>query len=147
VNNDRFLSMVYSAADVFAICSLQDNLPNTVLEALACGVPVVGVNAGGIPEVVRNGENGVTVDSANPDALATAISDLLNDPVEHAQMKASSRRLAVEEYALELQAQNYANLYESLLANRGTGVVRELQAQRRCNGSSPNVVQHPGAVA
>jgi len=41
VNNDRFLSMVYSAADLYAICSLQDNLPNTVLEAMACGCPVV----------------------------------------------------------------------------------------------------------
>jgi glycosyltransferase involved in cell wall biosynthesis len=58
VNNDRFLSMVYSAADLFVICSLQDNLPNTVLEAMACGVPVVGVNAGGIPDMVRNGITG-----------------------------------------------------------------------------------------
>src|SRR4051812_11809170 len=42
LNNDRLLSMVYSAADVFVICSLQDNLPNTVLESLACGIPVIG---------------------------------------------------------------------------------------------------------
>ena len=65
VSNDRILSMVYSAADLFAICSLQDNLPNTVLEAMACGTPVVGVGVGGISDMVRHGVNGLTVQSAD----------------------------------------------------------------------------------
>jgi len=69
VNNDRFLSAVYSAADLFAICSLHDNLPNTVLEAMACGVPVGGYAVGGISDMVRNGVNGLTVTATDVDPL------------------------------------------------------------------------------
>ena len=115
VNNDRFLSMVYSAADLFAICSLQDNLPNTVLEALACGVPVVGYAVGGIPDMVRNGVNGLTVPVSDVDALARAISELLNSSVRCKEMGANARRIAVVEYSLELQARRYSELYAALL--------------------------------
>lgn len=115
VNNDRFLSMVYSAADLFAICSLQDNLPNTVLEAMACGIPVVGHEVGGIPDMVRNGVNGLTVPATDVDALAGAIADLLNDSARCAEMGANARRIAVEEYSLELQARRYAELYATLV--------------------------------
>jgi glycosyltransferase involved in cell wall biosynthesis len=113
INNDRFLSMVYSAADLFAICSLQDNLPNTVLEAIACGIPVVGFAIGGIPDMVRNGVNGLTVPATDVDALAEAICQVLNDRALREDMGANARRIAVEEYALDLQARRYAELYAS----------------------------------
>jgi glycosyltransferase involved in cell wall biosynthesis len=116
LGNDRFLSMVYSLADLFVICSLQDNLPNTVLEAMACGVPVVGVGVGGIPDMIRNGVNGLTVPS-DPVALCTAISDLLNGTEKRMAMSAMCRRIAVEEYSLELQAQRYCEVYKSLLCS------------------------------
>ena len=57
--DEAALSFVYSAADVFVIPSLQDNLPNTTIEALACGLPTIGSNVGGIPEVVRDGRDRV----------------------------------------------------------------------------------------
>ena len=116
VNNDRFLSMVYSAADLFAICSLQDNLPNTVLEAMACGLPVVGHAVGGIPDMVRNGVNGLTVAATDDGALAAAIVDLFNDSARCAQMGANGRRIAVEEYSVERQAQRYSELYATLVS-------------------------------
>jgi glycosyltransferase involved in cell wall biosynthesis len=105
--------MVYSAADLFAICSLQDNLPNTVVEAIACGVPVVGHATGGIPDIVRNGVNGLTVPATDVDALAEAICQVLNNSALRAEMAANARRIAVEEYALDLQARRYAELYAS----------------------------------
>jgi glycosyltransferase involved in cell wall biosynthesis len=115
VNNDRFLSMVYSAADLYAICSLQDNLPNTVLEAMACGIPVVGFAVGGIPDMVRNGVNGLTVTPMDVGALADAMSGLLNDRTRCAEMGVNARRIAVEEYSLDLQAQRYSELYATLV--------------------------------
>jgi glycosyltransferase involved in cell wall biosynthesis len=114
LNNDRFLSMVYSVADLFVICSLQDNLPNTVLEAMACGVPAVGIGVGGIPDMIRNGVNGLTV-SSDPIALCSAICDLLNGKGKRETMSDMCRRIAVEEYALEVQARRYSEVYKSLI--------------------------------
>ena len=119
VNNDRFLSMVYSAADLFAICSLQDNLPNTVVESIACGVPVVGFATGGIPDMVRNGVNGLTVPATDVDALAEVICQVLNNNALRAELGANARRIAVEEYALDMQARRYAELYASTSITTG----------------------------
>jgi glycosyltransferase involved in cell wall biosynthesis len=116
VNNDRFLSMVYSAADLFAICSIQDNLPNTVLEAMACGVPVVGHAVGGIPDMVREGTTGTLVPVGDIDALSSEISALFANPERLSVMGANARRIASEEYSLSLQAQRYAALYSELIA-------------------------------
>jgi glycosyltransferase involved in cell wall biosynthesis len=115
VNNDRFLSMVYSAADLFAICSLQEAFGYTLLEAMACGVPAVGHGVGGILDMVRNGVNGLTVPPTDVKALADAISELLNSASRCAEMGASARRIAVEEYSLELQARRYSELYATLV--------------------------------
>ena len=106
--------MVYSAADLFAICSVQDNLPNTVLEAMACGIATVGTAAGGIPDMVRNGVNGLTVDATDVGGLADSITGLLNNKARCAEMGANARRIAVEEYSLELQAKRYTELYGSI---------------------------------
>ena len=115
INNDRFLSMVYSAADLFAICSMQDNLPNTVLEAMACGIASVGTAAGGIPDMVRDGVNGFTVAATDAGALADAITGLLNNRDRCGEMGANARRIALQEYSLELQARRYAELYASVV--------------------------------
>jgi len=115
INNDRFLSMVYSAADLFAICSMQDNLPNTVLEAMACGIASVGTAVGGIPDMVRDGVNGLTVAATDAGALADAITGLLNNRVRCWEMGANARRIALQEYSLELQARRYAELYASIV--------------------------------
>jgi hypothetical protein len=61
VNNDRLLSNIYSAADLYVIPSFQDNLANTVLESLACGTPVVGFSTGGIPDMIQHGKTGLLV--------------------------------------------------------------------------------------
>jgi glycosyltransferase involved in cell wall biosynthesis len=115
VNNERFLSIIYSAADLFVIPSLQDNLPNTVLEAMACGVPVVGFAIGGIPDMIRREVNGLLVTSSDVAALYAAITDLVKDPARREEMGVNCRRIAVEEYSLELQARRYSELYKSLI--------------------------------
>jgi glycosyltransferase involved in cell wall biosynthesis len=115
--DELLLSLAYSVADVFVCPTLQDNLPNTVLEALACGVPIVGFDVGGVPDVVRDGITGILVPAGDDAALGEAIRRLLAEPERLAAMSANCRRIAVEEYTLKVQAKRYIELYERILAS------------------------------
>lgn len=115
LEDDRLMALVYSAADLFVIPSLQDNLPNTVLESLACGTPVVGFDVGGIPDMVRPGVTGLLAPIGDVDGLREAIVELLRNPAMRAEMTGNCRRIAVEEYALKVQARHYLQLYQSML--------------------------------
>jgi glycosyltransferase involved in cell wall biosynthesis len=115
VDHDRILSFVYSAADAYVIPSIQDNLPNTVLEAMACGTPVVGFDVGGIPDMVRLGITGLLAPAGDVQGLRAAIAELLRNPERRAEMAANCRSIAVREYALEVQARRYSQLYEAIL--------------------------------
>lgn len=117
IGNQRLLSLVYSAADIFVIPSLQDNFPQVALEATACGTPVIGFAVGGITDIVRPGITGLLVPPQDVTALRAAIGDLLQDPTRRVEMAANCRRLAVEEYTLEVQAQRYIELYQKILAD------------------------------
>jgi glycosyltransferase involved in cell wall biosynthesis len=114
IGDDKKLSSIYSAADVFVLPSLQDNFPNTALEALACGVPVVAFQAGGIPEIVRHGESGTLVPVNDVDGLRAAIMSLLENKELRKRMSEAARRQALASYGLEIQAKRYAELYEEL---------------------------------
>ncbi|HSL04584.1 MAG TPA: glycosyltransferase family 4 protein [Nitrospiraceae bacterium] len=122
VENNRWLSMIYSAADLFVIPSVQDNLPNTVLESMACGTPVVGFDVGGIPDMVRPGRTGQLVPVGDSVALRHAITDLLNAPHICRQMGAECRTVAREEYSYDVLARRHTTLYESLLPQARLGV-------------------------
>lgn len=114
VKEDRLLRLFYSACDVFVCPSLQDNLPNTVLEAMACGTPVVGSRTGGVPDMVREGETGWLATSGDAEALATALLVALEERrrLEDAGRRARERVLA--EFTLKLQAERHAALYRRL---------------------------------
>jgi len=115
INSEQLLSAVYSAADVFVIPSVQDNLPNTVLESMACGTPVIGFNVGGIQDMVKNGTTGALVPAEDVNALREAIVHLLNDTAKRQEMSKNCREIAKKEYALDVQAKRYMKLYESVL--------------------------------
>jgi glycosyltransferase involved in cell wall biosynthesis len=115
VASDHRLSGLYSAADVFVIPSLQEAFGQTVLEAMACGTPVVGFDAGGIPEMVKPGETGLLASCGDVAGLREAVLALLADGEARARMGASCRDRVVREHGLEVQARRYADLYRSLL--------------------------------
>lgn len=115
IDDDRLLSVFYSAADLFVIPSIQDNLPNTVLEAMACGLPVVGFRVGGIPDMVRNGRNGHLAPVAETAAMSAAIREILTDPDRRSEMGAAARSIATAEFALDTQAARYEALYRACL--------------------------------
>ena len=118
IEDDLALSGVYSAADVFVMPSVQEAFGQTVLEAMSCGTPVVGFDLGGIPEMVRPGVTGELVPPGDTKALGDAIKGLLEDPEKQAELSANGRRAAVEEFAPDIQAGRYAEVYRSILGLR-----------------------------
>ncbi|WP_341481213.1 glycosyltransferase [Salinibacter ruber] len=115
VKNDLLLSVVYSLADVFVIPSRQDNLPNTVLESMACGTPVVGFDVGGIPDMVRPGETGWLAEAEDVRSLRRAVEASLSDDAIRRQRGERARAVVEDEYTLEVQARAYKALYEKTL--------------------------------
>jgi glycosyltransferase involved in cell wall biosynthesis len=117
LDNDRILSLAYSAADVYVTPTLDDNLPHTVMESLSCGTPVVGFEVGGVPDMVRNGVTGFVVPKGDTVALRQAILSVLDNPALRVGMSQNCRRIALEEYGLKLPAQRYLALYQSMTSN------------------------------
>lgn len=113
VNDERLMALAYAAADLFVLPSLMDNLPNTMLESLMCGTPVVGFKIGGIPDVVVHGQNGYLCDDVSPASLAAGIVQVLDHGVGWSRDEISRR--AKERYDLPVQARAYQELFERLL--------------------------------
>lgn len=113
------LSCVYSAADVFVLPSFLDNLPNVALESISCGVPVAAFASGGIPDMVRPGVTGLLANTGDATELRNILRQLLQGDEMRAQMSVNCRRIAVQEYSLEVQAKRYADLYSRMVARVG----------------------------
>ena len=110
LNDDISLAVVYSAADVFVAPSTQDNLPNTVMEALACGTPCVAFNIGGMPDMIEHQHNGYLAQALDSEDLARGIIWVLeNQETNHLRHRA--RQKADKEFTLDLQARRYKSLY------------------------------------
>ena len=116
INSDSKIVSVLSAADIFVIPSLQDNLPNTVLESMACGTPVVGFDVGGIPDMVINGETGRLARAPNTDDLAAEITNMLKNENALDQMSITCRNMVLKTYDLLKQSQNFLNFYKSIIS-------------------------------
>ena len=147
ISNERLLSIVYSAADLCVVPTLQDNLPNIAMESLACGTPVVGFRVGGMPDLVRDGLTGLLVSSGDSLALREGIRDMLACPEALAAMRLHCRRVAVEEYSMCRQAREHLRLYESLGAGHSSDLGRFEPMQRprasaESNSKSPQKVTY-----
>ena len=114
VATDTMLATLYSAADVFVCPSLVDNLPNTILESIACGTPVVGSNAGGIPEMVHPGQTGWLFDTHDPDSCANVLQDALQSKQQRARYAVNGRALIARDFSIEKQTASCLALYHSL---------------------------------
>jgi glycosyltransferase involved in cell wall biosynthesis len=111
------LALAYSAADVFICPSREENLPNTIMEALSCGTPVAAFRTGGIPDMVSHGENGVLALCYDVKALAEGIAWLVQCSSEKKeQLRTAARQKALDEYSLPDVARQYHDLYLTLQA-------------------------------
>ena len=115
VSSERLLSIVFSAADLCVVPTLQETGPLIVIESLACGTPVVGFPAGDMPEMVRVGDTGLLVPSGDSVALREGIRTMLARPERLAEMRIKCRHVAVGEYSLEIMAKRHISLYETML--------------------------------
>jgi glycosyltransferase involved in cell wall biosynthesis len=118
VSLDR-LPHLLSAADVYVLPTLADNLPYTILEAMACGIPVVATNVGGIAEQVVEGENGLLVPPASPKQLATAILRILTDPIEAKTMGANGRTRGEKLFSMASFVEAHELLFREMAVNAG----------------------------
>lgn len=105
----------YQAADVVALATRADNLPLVVLEALACGRPVVATGVGGLPEAVTEGVTGHLVPAGDPDALARALGGLLLDAPRREAYGRAAREDAERRFELSASVQRYAEWYRELV--------------------------------
>ncbi len=103
----------YNAADALIVPSLEDNLPNTIMEALACSTPVVGFRTGGIPEMIEPGRTGYLADVGNTADLADGIIQLLRHP-NPATLRHNARHFAETHYGKRVVVSQHLQLYQLL---------------------------------
>lgn len=125
------MAELYDQADVYLNAPLIDNMPGSILEAFACGLPVVTTNAGGIPWIVRDGENGLMVEAgdtdATADALASAAIRLLREPSLATRIAESARTELERRYIWPVVKRQWEQLYRELYRmskGQSAGVVR-----------------------
>ena len=113
VADEKKLVEVYNAVDLFAIPSLQDNLPNTIVEAMACGVPCIGFNVGGIPEMIDHLHNGYVAEYKNVADFAAGIHWLLTEG-EYEVLSREAARKAANTYGENSVAMKYIGIYNHI---------------------------------
>jgi len=118
--DDVSLRILYSAADVMVVPSRQDNLPNTAIESIACGTPVVAFAVGGLPDIVTHQQTGYLATPFDAADLAHGIQWVIEDSYRHAQLCANARAFAVREFAYPVVAKQYLAVYEEVLARHRT---------------------------
>jgi glycosyltransferase involved in cell wall biosynthesis len=113
LNNDLILRTLYSAADVMVVPSRQDNLPNTAVEAQACGTPVVSFNIGGLPDIIDHQKTGYVARAFDIRDLANGIIWVLEQGFS-SKLSNNARKRAVEKFSEKKIAEHYVNIYKKL---------------------------------
>lgn len=114
LSHDQQIALLYNAVDLFVTSSLEENLPNTIMEAMACGTPCVGFCTGGIPEMIDHEVNGYVAHYQDAEDLAKGIQWVINHPNPEALRQACVEKVR-QRYAEAVVAQQYISLYEQLL--------------------------------
>ncbi|HZS83301.1 MAG TPA: glycosyltransferase family 4 protein [Stellaceae bacterium] len=118
IRDERLLAAAYTAADLALAPASVENLPNAILEAMACGTPVVAFATGGIGEAVRHRETGWLAPPGDDAALADGIRHLLADTEERARLSAAGIALTRTTFSADREASEFLALYERLRAAR-----------------------------
>ena len=115
VNDEQRIVDVYNAADVFVLPSLSENLPNTIMEAMACGVPCVGFKVGGIPEEIDHRKNGYVAAYRDAEDLAKGMGWILNE-ADYKALSENAVHKVAQCYSQQSVAMSYLDVYHQALA-------------------------------
>ncbi|WP_280768198.1 N-acetyl-alpha-D-glucosaminyl L-malate synthase BshA [Salipaludibacillus daqingensis] len=115
LGNQKRVAELLSMSDVKLLLSEKESFGLVILEAMACGVPVIGTNIGGIPEVIEDGENGYICELGDIDTIASRTLYLLSNPLLQKQMAESAKNRAVQTFHQDKIVSQYETIYESTL--------------------------------
>ena len=121
VNDEHRIIDVYNAADVFVLPSLSENLPNTIMEAMACGVPCVAFRVGGIPEEIDHRQNGYVAEYRNAEDLARGIRWILTE-ADYDELSKNAVHKVAQNYSQQSVALKYLDVYQQAMAFKNYGL-------------------------
>jgi len=109
-----------SATDIYVHPSVVEGFGISIIEAMAAGLPVIATNVGGIPEIITNGENGILVPPENPQALAEAISDLIEHPDKRKALAENGKQRVVTNFTDEIMVKKYMEVYRNIINQKNS---------------------------
>lgn len=115
VKDEKKLSEIYSAADLFILPSLEDNLPNTMLESMSSGTPVLTFKIGGMPDVIKHNVNGLLVRPFDTQAMAVEFKRYYQNNTLRGKLSKNARQTIINNFTLKHQADRYQKLFTELL--------------------------------
>ena len=115
IKDDRLMAAVYSCADVLVVSSVVENLPNNLLEAMACGTPSVAFDVGGVGDAVKHLKTGYLAKYLDAEDLADGITKLLGNEKLGRYISLNSKELIEKEFNSAIQADRFVDLYHNLL--------------------------------
>jgi glycosyltransferase involved in cell wall biosynthesis len=113
VTSDHDLVNIYNSVDLYVTPSLEENLPNTIMESMACGVPCVGFNIGGIPEMIDHLHNGYVAQYKSSEDFANGIYWLLNNP-DYQEISSQACHKVAANYSEGIIAKRYIDIYNKI---------------------------------
>jgi len=114
INDLQAMVACYQQADIFVLPSVQDNLPNTVMESMACGTPVVAFDSGGVSDMVLHKSTGYLAENMDADSLAEGI-EFLSDGQVRAKASENARRLVEDRFSEKVVAHQYCKVFENAI--------------------------------
>ena len=122
------VDQILKDSDIFALPSSTEGLPMTIIEAMACQMPIVATRVGGIPELVDDGKNGILAPVGDVDALSAALRAVISDTEQRSAMGKMGRDLALQKFDIAVNTCAHEQLYVELLARKGIAVPGLLSA-------------------
>jgi len=118
ISDEKLMIKYYQASDIFILPSLEENLPNTIMEAMSCGTPAIAFNVGGIPEMIDHEINGYLAAYKSVEDLVNGIIWLSEDNIRYQALAKKAREKVVAQYSFEIIAKKYSDLYKNLLTDK-----------------------------